>query len=329
MGTKHNFWDGHANDGALDPAAYHDPSAEVMQTTGRSLLASMPPPIWGARGVIVRHSTEGGAPIGYDPNTVAPKVFVDPELPGEGFVVDMSTIKKDAMAQAVEGSGVTRSRSIEDRRFAAADALRQFSVPGDLKEAAGVPSAPAPREAPVALPGLYVVPDSTVGGSQVSEPKPTVMTKQAAKPAAPVPRPVAAASIRPATLPQIPQPVQQQPASLFSRMGNNSKSVDSAPGTNGSFCGPPTIKLTFEVENSPFPQEAYYHCVDRNDDTLLLAFDRRAVGYPVIFPRNTGAVLAVELPGTNAIYLTRVLVERRPFLDWDICILQITAEHPA
>jgi hypothetical protein len=129
-----------------------------------------------------------------------------------------------------------------------------------------------------------------------------------------------------------PTALQQAPVpSLFQRPGMASATAAAPPAAPSAnpVVGPPTIKVLLEVRGSPlFPQEVYYHHVQRHEDTLLLAFDRRAAGYPLTFPRAGDATLAVCIDGQDVVYLTRVAVERRPFLDWDICILQITEEYP-
>ena len=75
--------------------------------------------------------------------------------------------------------------------------------------------------------------------------------------------------------------------------------------------------------------EAFYHDVQRENAALILAYDRRCVGYPRTFPQATEnkiAVLIEERP--ERILVTQYTGIQFPFRDWDIHILLIVEEHP-
>ena len=127
----------------------------------------------------------------------------------------------------------------------------------------------------------------------------------------------------------MPQPVQQPGAvSLFDAFTRGGSSPGAAP-TAGNTVRPPTFKVTFEVKGVPFRQEAFYHQIVRSDATLVLAFDRRAVGFPKNFPLETDADLAVQIEGQDVIFVAKTTGMQFPFLDYDICILLIDKECPA
>jgi hypothetical protein len=161
------FWDGGQvkYPSHLDPAKYHDPSEEVLPFSKRSMAAAMPPGVWGATGVIVPASDEQGNQLGYDPNSVAARVNVDPDIPGEGFVVDMTQINQRGMEDAVKSAKANQATSVEDRRFKASNAFRNFST-GQAAQAAPTIRQPL-REAPINLPGAYIVPPADEQGGQL------------------------------------------------------------------------------------------------------------------------------------------------------------------
>jgi len=223
---KDSFWDrGNAvMDSQLDPSQYHNPAEEILPISKQSMASVLPPGVWGAQGTVIRRSTMDGAPIGWDPFEVATRVNVDPDIPGQGFVIDPRQIQKDAALKAVKDAGVRHASTVEDLRFAGARAYQQFAI-------SNVPDTPAmtarerPREAPIALPGVYVVPKATEGGGQEV---PTanehvndivsgydlaqgVATGRNDQPSAKQPQEPATVPQAPAPPPQSPPPVPQGP----------------------------------------------------------------------------------------------------------------------
>lgn len=158
----------------LDPSRYHDAAREVMPLTGRSMAYAMPPGVWGATGTIIRKSDENGAPIGHNPNMVATRVNVDPDIPGQGFVIDPTRIGKSVMEKAAEHFQLGTASSVEDRRWKAANAFHACRVadrPDPIPFSTG---REPPRESPLPMPGLYVVPQADPQGGQLpmSQPPP-------------------------------------------------------------------------------------------------------------------------------------------------------------
>ena len=139
-----------------------------------------------------------------------------------------------------------------------------------------------------------------------------------------------------------PQPVgpgtplgmpQQAQVSLFQRQqaqpdADTQYKMRNANGQGQMQVGPPTIKVTFEVKGTPFQQEAFYHAIICEGANLVLVFDRRAVGFPRVFPQDTDADVAVAIEGRDAIYICQVTGQRFQYQDQDFCILLIKETFP-
>jgi len=347
--NKNAFWDGAsvASDEKLDANDYKDASEAVMPLSGRS-VASLLPSIPGVHGTVIKSAGEHGAPVGYDPNAVAQKIHVDPDIPGESFIYNPAKIGKEALVAAINADK-TDTTSIEARRFKAANVLKQFAISEepDSVQYINKEDSASSRVAPVDLPGTYVVPESTDGGRQLSTQnadknvvfgrKPAPLNEAQPQTQDPViqPREVHAASF----VPEAPQPpgLKTIPDSLF----RSSTSPTSVMAQNGNFAPmvprqpqAPEIKVAFEVKGTPFKTEAYYHAVVRNGSNLILIFDNEAVGYPKMFPQATTEEIAVFIEGNSSIYITKVhrnenLEECRFEYDGnEFCILSIVDEHP-
>jgi hypothetical protein len=184
---RDKFWDrSNQYQSRLDPAEYHD-LAEETSVSGRPLSSLLPAGTWGATGCIVRRATEEGAPIGYDPHCVATEVVVDPDIPGQSFVLDMSKIRKEAMETALKPHRGRMSSGIEERRFAASNVFRQFATGVYMPE---IPQQRMqPREAPLPLPGMYVCPPSGEGGGQLEMPTANIRPIHTLSMSRPVSRP--------------------------------------------------------------------------------------------------------------------------------------------
>mgnify|MGYP003137176117 CR=1 FL=1 len=361
--NKDSFWDG-ANSNLsktqLDPSQYHDVAAEVMPLSGRSVASLLPAGAGGMRGTIIRSAGEQGAPLGHDPDAVATRINVDPDIPGQSFVYDPTQITQEALSNAMaEGNTAT---SIEERRFKAANVLKQFAVGAPDGQTKQAEISPVMREAPVNLPGTYVVPASTDGGGQVpmqdlNNEAPIPIGVELGKPATPVqrgggeppqqavaapPQPAAApapvASVKAANfgnepeVPVTPPAAPAVPASLF-QPHLNTPTATAAPLTKNNESQAPTIKAAFEVRGMPFKQEAFFHQVVREGHALILVFDKRAVGYPMTFPQMPDDVssapdIAVYLDGSNSIYVTAMTGIQFPLDQYEICVLLIKDEQP-
>jgi len=325
--NRDSFWDGSNNSvhkTQLDPAKYHDTAAETMPLSGRSMDSLLPPGVWGARGTIIRSAGDQGAPLGHDPDAVATRINVDPDIPGQSFTYDPTKITQEALFAAMQ-DGNMNATSIEDRRFKAANVLKQFAVvdvESNNVTKSLEPRSP-PREAPVNLPGTYVVPASTDGGGQVpmqdsKQEAPAPIGVELGRPATPIQRsglaspvqsplatpqtekleaqPVkAAAMAAPAPAP-LPDPVPRAstiPSSLF-QPHMNAPSVAGQPWLStdtketsavDSSASAPGVKCRLEVRGKPWKDTVYFHQVIREGHALILVFDKRAVGYPMTFPQ--------------------------------------------
>jgi len=321
---------------ALDPTKYH-----------RSIDTALRMP-----GTVVRRSTDGGAPLGHDADAVATRVIVDPDSPGGGFVVDPTQIRKDQMAAAIVELQPHRSTSLEERRARAADVFRQFAAD---------PAAPVPTPQPIDE-GNRVMDNlpPTITGPQGGQIRPVVSRNNDAASkqleeaaaaagavqsvqdyraqAAAAAQPVKAASVdsvsQPATdLPQTtPQPlvfgsmaqaIRQNAAAQLPAAPAAATAANAVPAVPK----PPTFKVEFEIDGIPFKQEAFYHQVIKAGATLILVFDRRAVGFPCNFPTVTESDILAHIAGQDIIYCTQTTGINFPFLDYDLCILLIKSEH--
>jgi hypothetical protein len=210
----------------LDPTQYHDPS-QLQLASGRSMATAMPMGAGGMRGVIVKKSTLQGAPLGHNADGVATRVIIDPDIPGEGFIVDPTQIRKEQMAQAVRHTGVDRPATLEDLRFRASATYRMFSNAG-LSAGAPEQYTPQIRQSPVPLPGTYVVPEASEHGGQkpmeqFPQQQPVIQTTPIGAPSEPVRRGASAAEQQlmelqagqgmpqPGPIPGVQQPQQQMP----------------------------------------------------------------------------------------------------------------------
>lgn len=354
---KDNYWDGGMrNEQETD---YRDPANETLPLSRRSVASALPPPIQGARGVIVPSSNMLGAPIGYQTDCVATKVNVDPDIPGQGFVMDMSKVTKEAAAAAAASADLRSATNIQDIRFRAANAMRQFAA--GAPEAHLDEDAAGPREPPVAIPGLYVAPKATAGGGQETgprqppkQPKPIetrrpVSMQDLTQPIQttvqpPVPTaPSTTTAVKAADFGAPARPVQPaapaappMPAggSLFDRVsGQQLPPADPvytpkmAPTQTPS--GHPTFKVTFEVQDVPMQIEAWFHQVIRNEQVLALCFDTTTIGYPMTRLKPTEADLAIEIAGSDVIYVAQDPGIRFVHNGEEIQIFLIKNEYPS
>jgi hypothetical protein len=152
---------------------------------GRDMSTLVP----GGRGVMIPRATRDGASRGVDHN--APQIVnIDPHING-GVVVDLAQIDSNTMEQAVDEA----SRATDDpgeAAFAAYALVADPTAPGHSDNVAinrgngllaqtiygqnGMAVANqtlrAPRQAPLAMPGSYVVPQASPGGGQLPDPPP-------------------------------------------------------------------------------------------------------------------------------------------------------------
>jgi len=90
----------------------------------------------------------------------------------------------------------------------------------------------------------------------------------------------------------------------------------------------PRIEVEFEMENTPLDGSAFYHQVIREGTVLVLAFDKRAVGYPKNFPKRVVDDILVHVVGTNVVYVTKTTGIRFPFMSFELCVLLVSNEYP-
>ena len=125
-------------------------------------------------------------------------------------------------------------------------------------------------------------------------------------------------------------PQQPAPASLFDALEPaKAPQASAAPApAAASAVKPPTFKLVFEIAGMPFQQEAFYHQIIRDNASLILVFDTRAVGFPKTFPMSTDADMLCQIAGQDVAYRIKTTGIQFPFLHYELCVLLITSEHP-
>lgn len=338
------FWDRGmlAGASALDPSAYHDPSEEALQASHTTMAAALPPPIMGARGTIVRGSTLGGAPIGWDPHGVATRVNIDPDSK-QGFVVDMTRITEAMSAAAVDNAGIKNAQTVEDLRFRASTAMQQFAINEEIDSPR---TTAGQRVAPINMPGVYVVPESTLGGAQL-QPQPYtpvtaqgIQTRHAEIPMAKhnipgfAPDNVAVPQMAPPA--PVYQPIEQAPqqtatkqASLFAGLQKAEIAAKRvlAP-TSTAATGAPTYKITLEIKDYPTSIEAWYHDVVRNEQVLALVYDTRAIGYPRTRLRPQPEDIALHVEGSQIFYICTDPGISFTYEGQEFSVFLIKGEHP-
>lgn len=278
--------------------SYRDLAKQQGISPGSTRAISLPPSL---PGYVVGRSTLEGAPQGYDPRAVATKINIDPDVPGEGFTLDLSNVSPDAFNLAAHSAQLRQATSIEDLRDRASSVFRKLATD---------------RQAPVAVPAQEVVPMQEGTTNALSMPAGQPVASRAPEPprAAPVTlnpegTAVKAASFSPQQAPthRSPAPSGVEPAaagpSLFDRVSEPARPATRRPrGVQGAA---PTYKVTFEVKGAPMVLEAWYHDVVRNESTLVLVYDTSCVGFPRSRLQPTSNDIAVHIEGSEAIYLVK------------------------
>jgi hypothetical protein len=342
----------------LDPTQYHDPGEERMALSGRSMASVLPPGKGGIRGVIVKKSTMGGAPIGFNPSGVAASVnIVDPD--GGSFVCDMSKITAISAAAAVEEAGVYNATSFEDLNERALHAMQLCAgQPGDPSQVKKSPveivtTHTEDRESPLDMPGLYVVPKAREGGGQVTNiPKP-VFGKSASstKPrvragtaeqhvatyTAPVVaevKPVKAATFNKARAPSKATVIDTNKPSMFDLCAPRKDPDTEMPTTcarqahNDEPANAPTYGVTFQIRNVPASIEAWYHRVIREGHVLVLGYITSVRGFPRTILDPTEEDIAIYIAGSDMFYVVADPNIRFEHAGEELQLFLIKGEYP-
>jgi hypothetical protein len=207
-----------------NPSKYHDPRSMRLGTTGDAIVESLFNRT-SAKGshagcVMIPHSTQGGAPMGFSPETAVQQVFIDPELNNKSIQVSIKDMREqpEFLARTVKEARST----IANPADAAIMAYGQFSkitTPGydpveitiqrGNQEMAGLGSdlPPLPDNVYVVSNKSVQVAPQTSGFSKqaLSVPEPS---RQSAQPAAVVPS--LGPPFPPPPVIQIPEPVSTQ-----------------------------------------------------------------------------------------------------------------------
>jgi len=300
--------------GAPTPDAYSALAREQHIGKGSTRAVALPSNM---PGFVVGRSTLQGAPPDWDSKHVANIINIDPDVAGEGFTLDMSTISADAFNMAAHDAELGRALSIDDLRDKASSVYRQLAQVD--------PPPAAPQGVAImqegTIPGLSM-PSTPPGASPLVPaavaPMPTVANPVGAVKAASFAQPAVTQPVAPQPMAHSGVPVQptvtapmtpQQPApSLFEQL--TPQPARPAPripthDTTAAAGGPPTYRLTFEIQDFPVSIEAWYHDVIRNDQVLVLIYDTRCVGYPRTQLQPTDKDIAVHIDGSDQIYVVQ------------------------
>lgn len=310
--------------GQMTPDGYRELAKQQHVSPGSTRAVALPALLPGYQ---VTRSTLNGAPKGWRHSTVAQKVCVDPDLSGEGFIVDLSKVSADAFQRATHAAALQDAESIEELRdkasmvFRAVSGQRPVAVPSespevnpmDLMQPLNI--ATAPKNGQNTQTPFAMVPNAGLH-------KAAAFTQEAMPPAQ-MPQPA------PAPQPQVPaQPrgSANPPASLFDQVSRGpARNVAHPLRTAG---GPPTYKVTFEVKGSPIAIETWYHDVIRNDHVLVLVYDTSCVGYPRSRLQPTENDICVYVDGSDAIYVAKDPSISFTFDSQEFQVLLIKATHP-
>jgi len=291
--------------GTPDPTKYHDSSKVRLEGGNKlSLAANLPGNhgFSGLRGTIIPRSTGLGGSMGHDPHK--PQIIrIDPELiGGDGIVVDLSRVRADDMAQAVLEE---QQAGYDDPADAVTAAFARFSncgqIPRQQQNRLPVPSIQAnEREAPLQMPGTYVVPKATSGGGQV---RPASFSKTAVQ----VPLPSAASPVPPRQQSQ-PAPQHTLSTPVMPALPSPPPPPSPPPTSQDPYVAPPPVNLgrhieeTAEVARRPqfgfqrplrpvtfeIPRvgemTGYYHDVVCEGMALVLIFDHNYQAQFIWFP---------------------------------------------
>lgn len=279
--------------GTPDPTKYHDPSTVKLEGRQGTLSTFLPGDhgYSGLRGTIIPRATQLGGSLGHNPHKPM-VIHIDPELlGGEGIVVDLAKVNQSNMAEAV----------IQEQRAGYADpaeamiAAYSHFAPTE-SQVVKVPAAPQEeiREAPIHMPGAYVVPKATKGGGQVKAASfqapqaqvPVVQAPQFSEEPTPVPLPPEKPKQRPQ--PQQPQQVAEQynappPPSLMASLNER---PSQAP-VMAKQAQRQARQVIFELPGPVGQFQTYYHDVIRNEagDALILVYDHSQPLQMVWFPQ--------------------------------------------
>jgi len=317
-----------ANIGQHSQPAYNDISREYL-TNGQPVAHVLPTGPGGLRGVLLRPSTEGGVPAGYNPHQLTDmEMTVDPHISGQSRKVRLNALTKEAVQQAsaaaqqnLAGSQVFDNLTdhIARRRFRASMAMHSIDQQG-----------------PVILDGD----DRDMGKDLPVTPEKAAETnyQQPAQPQQPPQpqRPPQAAQQAPAQPTQPWQPPQRvaSPLAAFNQPAGTpipaQQPVMNVVDTSQPLrpqAQPPQKKVTFE-----FPEagmlEAYYHDVIKSDATLVLVYDERHQGTRYMPPQASEQQIAVHPEGADVVYLVEATGIQYSHGTYTYCVLSIAQEAP-
>jgi hypothetical protein len=313
--------------GGITADAYKQLAKEQGISRGSTLAVSLPQVL---PGYMVGRSTLHGAVRGWRSDAIASEINVDPDIPGEGFTVDMTKISAQDFSAATDRAALNDAVSYDDLASRASAVYRAFAPVyqrpepqngedmGDTTRALDMPAA-APlnqynaQPARAAFPAPAPPPPQPVAQALAPAPATIQATPPAPPPQAPAPQPVAT----------------PKRASLFAQtVASATPRPAVTPPTVSGAATPPTFKVEFEIDGMPFVQESWYHDVVRNEHVLVLVYDNRCVGYPRNRLQPTEQDIAVHVADSDSIYIVRDPSISFEFADQDFKVLLIKAEHP-
>lgn len=260
-------------------------------------------------GTLVPRSTLLGGQVG---PKVKPVIIVDPDVPGQSFIVDRDQINKESSIRAAASADINSATSTEDLRFRASQAFRTFAADNrpQLQPLADMPEIQPPAKKQSTVKSDIRGFDSPA--KRVVAAQPASFDAPAVTATAPVQEPIA------------------KPASLFARVNPAPARLSPVPEPAKSEHTPtaPTYKVTIDVKDSPISLDVWYHDVIRDEHVLALCYDTSLVGYPRTRLRPTPNDIAIHVEGSDSIYIVADPNIRFMYGTDEIQIFLIKSEYP-
>lgn len=309
-----------------DPTKYYDSSQAYRESDGRSLASLLPSGRDLPRGTVIPRARRFGGSMGWNPHK--PQIVnIDPDIPGQASVVDLSQITPELVEAAMQ-----KTAHITDPRLAAASVFRKLACGTEPINQPRVKPEEDDRAHHGVLAGAYVVPKSTRGGAQI-QPKQSIKPSERFAQRQPVslvqgnPPRIEKTGNAPLTEAEATQIENQMIQQMKSEPKLASKFDQSKQKTanKSQVASEPAELVTYEVDG--FGHITYpYHKAIREDFCLVLAYDTSFSGHKFFLEPNDKKPLIVDVHSHAQVY--KVLSTGIHFTldDYEICVLLIVDE---
>lgn len=276
----------------------------------------------GLQNVIVKKSTEYGAPRGTPTNPIVAKLMIDPGIAENngGFSIDVTRLPNDVIKAAFAATAHLAStreqqrpiishilRSISEQQGSSTVTHDHQNPPPNMTNAerlgisVGAPDRPGYVCGPHAKEGKVAGERREVQVEEiVSANRPPVV--EVSPPAAvPASAPLSTRSHSPMMFEEPPKKAAAAPAQSLPLLPK--APVDMSPNAKVES---PKLKVTFKVEGVPFETDGFFHGIEKADFSLALIFDNRCVDFPRVFPSATELPTQVFIHATQTSYRVKV-----------------------